>query len=250
MTMTMTAARQSPAMAASSGGIAGGIARLAPLLTQAFAPDEADRLPDPLARLLARLSAGSRAADRAFERELTALIPKLRAHARSLTRDPAAAEDLAQDSLMRAWAARDRFVPGSNLRAWLFMIQRNLFLTQRRRDKFIGAWDDAQAERLLVARPDQEAAIALKEAGAAMAALPPAQREALLLVAACGYGYDEAAEAAGSRVGTMKSRVFRARAAMAAMLDGDAALPAAPDAGPERRVDAMIEAARAIGVAA
>ncbi|QHL90441.1 sigma-70 family RNA polymerase sigma factor [Sphingomonas changnyeongensis] len=223
---------------------------IAPLLARAFAPGYGEGLPDPLARLLARLSAGGPAADLAFERELTALIPRLRAHARSLTRDAAAAEDLAQDSLMRAWAARDRFEPGSNLRAWLFMIQRNLFLTQRRRDKFAGAWDDAQAERLLVARPEQEAAIALREAGAAMAALPPAQREALLLVAACGYGYDEAAQAAGSRVGTMKSRVFRARAAMEAMLDGDVTLPDAPDAGPEHRVDAMIEAARAIGVAA
>lgn len=148
-----------------------------------------------------------------FRRDLVSLIPHLRAFARALAGERAAADDLAQETLTRAWAARARFEPGTNLRAWLFMILRNRFYSDRRR-----AWREApleaEAAAGLAAPDDPEAPLALDEVRLCLAGLPDDQREALVLVAAGGFAYEEAAAICGCAVGTVKSRVSRARRAI------------------------------------
>lgn len=157
-------------------------------------------------------------AEDAFRRDLVSLIPHLRAFARALAGQPAAADDLAQETLARAWAARRRFEPGTNLRAWLFMILRNRFYSDRRR-----AWREApleaEAAGALAAPDDPEATLALDEVRLCLAALPDDQREALVLVAAGGFAYEEAAAICGCAVGTVKSRVSRARRALSERLE-------------------------------
>lgn len=155
----------------------------------------------------------------AFKRELTEAIPHLRAFARGLCGRSDLADDLVQEALMRAWAARDRFTPGTSMRAWTFTILRNIYLTEMRRNRFRGDYDDTTAERILVAPAGQEAPLHLADLHRALLSLAPERREALLLVGAGGFSYEEAAEICGCAVGTIKSRVGRARAALAAMID-------------------------------
>lgn len=155
----------------------------------------------------------------AFKRELTATIPHLRAFARGLCGRSDLADDLVQEALMRAWAARDRFTPGTSMRAWTFTILRNIYLTEMRRNRFRGDYDDTTAERILVAPAGQEAPLHLADLHRALLTLAPERREALLLVGAGGFSYEEAAEICGCAVGTIKSRVGRARAALATLID-------------------------------
>jgi RNA polymerase sigma-70 factor (ECF subfamily) len=157
---------------------------------------------------------------RAFERELIALIPHMRAFARSLCRDVTAADDLAQDALVKAWKSRDSYLMGSNMKAWTFMILRNQFLSEKRRNWRSTQLDPELAERTLVAVDNPEATVALDEVRRALDMLPFEQREALIMVGAGGLSYEEAAEAIGVALGTVKSRVSRARAALQALLDG------------------------------
>ena len=159
-----------------------------------------------------------RADDAAFQRGLIALVPQMRAFARSMTRDAAQADDLAQDTLLKAWLSRDQFQPGTNLKAWTFMILRNQFLSEKRRSWRSTALDPEVAERSLLANDNPSAVIELDELRQALDALPYAQREALILVGAGGLTYEEVAEITDSPTGTVKSRVSRARAAVAAML--------------------------------
>ena len=162
------------------------------------------------------------AADKAFKTELVALIPHLRAFARTLAGDPAAADDLAQDAMMKAWDARASFQMGTNMKAWTFMILRNQFYSEKRRSWRQSQLDQEAAERTLVAVDDPEAPVALDELRLGLAMLPPEQREALILVGAGGFAYEEAAEICGCAVGTVKSRVSRARRALHAILDDGA----------------------------
>jgi RNA polymerase sigma-70 factor (ECF subfamily) len=157
--------------------------------------------------------------DGQFKRELVTLIPHLRAFARTLTGDPTAADDLAQDAMMKAWDARASFQLGTNMKAWTFMILRNQFYSEKRRSWRQSQLDQEAAERTLVAVDDPEAPVALDELRLGLAMLPPEQREALILVGAGGFAYEEAADICGCAVGTVKSRVSRARRALQAILE-------------------------------
>lgn len=146
-----------------------------------------------------------------FEAELLDATPFLRAFARTLCQDPEQAEDLAQDAVLKAWRCREQFQPGTNLRAWLATILRNLFYSAGRRKKFQADYDPELMERTLVAADDPSAAVELEDVRRALAMLPDFQREALILVGAGGLSYEEVAEIAGCPLGTVKSRVRRAR---------------------------------------
>ena len=156
---------------------------------------------------------------RAFKRELTEVIPHLRAFARGLCGRPDLADDLVQETLLKAWAAQERFEPGTSMRAWTFVILRNAYLTDMRRNRFRGEYDEAVAERTLTAPAGQEAPLHLSDMHRALLTLPPERREALLLVGAGGFSYEEAAEICQCAVGTIKSRVGRARAALSRMIE-------------------------------
>ncbi len=156
-----------------------------------------------------------------FKRELTEVIPHLRAFARGLCGRPDLADDLVQEAMLKAWAARDRFEPGTSMRAWIFVILRNAYLTDMRRNKFHGDYDEIVAERILTAPAGQEEPLHLSDMHRALQTLPPERREALLLVGAGGFSYQEAAQICGCAVGTIKSRVGRARATITEMLEED-----------------------------
>ena len=160
----------------------------------------------------------------AFKRELTAVIPHLRAFARGLCGRADMADDLVQETMLKAWAARDRFEPGTSMRAWTFVILRNAYLTDMRRNRFRGDYDETVAERILTAPADQEEPLHLADLHRALLTLPPERREALLLVGAGGFSYEEAAQICGCAVGTIKSRVGRARAALNKMIE-EGAIP-------------------------
>ncbi len=157
--------------------------------------------------------------DEAFKKELVQLIPHLRAFARTLCGDPAAADDLAQDARMKAWDARASFQMGTNMKAWTFMILRNQFYSDMRRAWRSVQLDQEAAERTLVAVDDPEAPVALDELRLGLSMLPAEQREALILVGAGGFAYEEAADICGCAVGTVKSRVSRARRALQGILE-------------------------------
>jgi RNA polymerase sigma-70 factor (ECF subfamily) len=157
--------------------------------------------------------------DEAFRKELVALIPHLRAFARTLCGDPTGADDLAQDAMMKAWDARQSFEMGTNMKAWTFMILRNQFYSEKRRSWRQSQLDQDVAERTLVAVDDPEAPVALDELRQGLGMLPPEQREALILVGAGGFAYEEAAAICECAVGTVKSRVSRARRALQEILE-------------------------------
>jgi RNA polymerase sigma-70 factor (ECF subfamily) len=156
--------------------------------------------------------------DSDFKDELAHVIPHLRAFGRSLSGNRDLADDLVQVTLLKAWAARKRFQAGTNMRAWTFIILRNLFLSQMRRARFKGEWDELTANRLLAAPASQDRHVELGDMQRALMHLPQPQREALILVGAGGFAYEEAAEICGCAVGTIKSRVARGRVALEALL--------------------------------
>jgi RNA polymerase sigma-70 factor (ECF subfamily) len=156
-------------------------------------------------------------ASEAFREELTALIPKMRAFGRTMCGDAASGDDLAQDSLLKAWTAHGSYRPGTNMKGWVFMIMRNGFYSDKRRSWRRVEMDEAR-ERSLLAVSNPTAALELDEVRRALQRLPEEQREALLLIGAGGFSYEEVAEIAGCAVGTIKSRVSRARDAIALIL--------------------------------
>ena len=158
--------------------------------------------------------------DDEFKVQLGAVIPHLRAFGRSLSGSRDLADDLVQETLLKAWAARKRFQAGTNMRAWTFIILRNLFLSQMRRARFKGEWDDVTAAKILAAPASQDRHIELGDMQRALMHLPQPQREALILVGAGGFAYEEAAEICGCAVGTIKSRVARGRVALEALMTG------------------------------
>lgn len=177
------------------------------------------------------------AASAAFQRELTAAIPHLRAFARSLCGNPAEADDLVQETMIKAWTARDRFEAGSSMRAWTFRILRNHFYSERRR-----AWRKQEQggeipETAAVTGTAQNWAVELDDVRRALLDLPDEQREALILVGAGGLSYEEAAEVCACAVGTVKSRVSRARAALEKRLDDGTTLKASPGSAAQAAED-------------
>ena len=162
--------------------------------------------------------------DPEFKAQLAQVIPHLRAFGRSLSGNRDLADDLVQETLMKAWAARLRFQAGTNMRAWTFIILRNLYLSQMRRARFKGEWDDLVADRLLAAPASQDRHVELGDMQRALLHLPQPQREALILVGAGGFAYEEAAEICGVAVGTIKSRVARGRVALETIMN-DNSLP-------------------------
>ena len=152
--------------------------------------------------------------------QIVALLPDLRAFARFLVRDRAAADDVVQDSIVRALAAIGQFQPGTNLKAWLFTILRNQFYEQARRRRREAA---ALQERLAdaeAADPQQVAQADITDLQQLIWRLPPSQREALILVGAQEMSHEEAAAICGVPVGTMKARLSRARSGLAVLMEG------------------------------
>ena len=157
--------------------------------------------------------------DTAFKNELAALIPHLRAFARSLCGNASAADDLAQEAMLKAWKARQSYQAGTNFKAWAFTILRNLFYSEKRRSWRRQQLDPEVAEATLVANDDPAAAMDLLALRNALAVLPDDQRDALILVGAGGLSYEETAAICECAVGTVKSRVSRARKALAEILE-------------------------------
>lgn len=176
--------------------------------------------------------------DPEFKEQIALVIPQLRAFGRSLSGNRDLADDLVQETLMKAWAARARFEAGTNMRAWTFIILRNLFLSQMRRNRFKGEWDDLVAERILSAPAGQDKHVELGDLQRALQYLPQSQREALILVGAGGFAYEEAAEICGVAVGTIKSRVARGRVALEAVMSGNA-LPSRRSVDSSEEVSAL-----------
>jgi RNA polymerase sigma-70 factor, ECF subfamily len=167
---------------------------------------------------------------------MLAAVPGLRAFAISLSGNVDRADDLVQETLLRALANIDSFEPGTNMSAWLFTILRNLFRSEyRKRRREVEDTDGSYAERLK-SQPEQTGRVEFAEFRAALAKLPADQREALILVGASGFSYEEAAEICGCAVGTIKSRVNRARTRLAEFMS----IESADDFGPDRATRAVL----------
>lgn len=150
--------------------------------------------------------------------EIVVYLPAMRAFARSLTGDLSSADDLVQDTVVKAWSKFHTFIPGSNLQAWLFAILRNTFYSSKRRSGREVGDPEGTATATLAGKPDHDGRLALRDFAAAFAQLPVEQREALILVGASGLSYEEAAQTTGVAVGTLKSRANRARKRLAEIM--------------------------------
>jgi len=155
-----------------------------------------------------------------FHQDLVAMLPRLRVQALALTRNRSQADDLVQECVVRALAARESFTIGTNFAAWLHRILRNHFISELRKRRDTVTIDDAPPA-LMGTPADAEDRIALRELWQAMAGLSPEHREALVMVAVEGMSYEQLAELSGVPVGTAKCRVFRARRQLQAMLLGE-----------------------------
>ena len=152
--------------------------------------------------------------------DMVALVPQLHTFARSLCRDGVRADDLVQEALMRAINNIERFKPGTNLKAWLFTIVRNEHYSQLRRRKFEAHGVDTDLLPEPSVPPDHDGKLELRDLNMALSSLSPGQRTALILVSVSGFSYEEAAAICGCAVGTIKSRVARARETLLEMLEG------------------------------
>jgi len=167
---------------------------------------------------------------------MLAAVPSLRAFGISLSGSVDRADDLVQETLLRALANIDSFEPGTNMSAWLFTILRNLFRSEyRKRRREVEDADGKYAETLKT-HPEQQGRVEFDEFRVALAKLPADQREALVLVGASGFSYEEAAQICGCAVGTIKSRVNRARRRLAELLS----IESADDFGPDRETRAVV----------
>jgi len=154
-----------------------------------------------------------------FRQLVVASIPVLRSFARGLCGDMASGDDLAQDALLKAWRHRAQFTPGTNFKGWILKIARNHFYSQRRRVWRETPLDAAMSARIPAAGTDQVQSLMLNDLRNALNALSDEQREATILVGAGGFSHREAAEMCDVPEGTMKSRVCRARAKLASLLE-------------------------------
>ena len=163
------------------------------------------------------------AAHAAFRRDLLAAIPKLRAFALSLASHADHADDLVQETLMKAWNHQDSFQAGTNIKAWLFTILRNEYFSQLRKRKREVEDADGEYAGSVMTPGGQESQLAMADLRIALQQLPADQREAVVLVGASGFSYQEVADICAVPVGTVKSRVNRARNKLAVMLGVEAA---------------------------
>ena len=150
--------------------------------------------------------------------EMIGHLPALRAFALSLVRNGPAADDLVQETILKAWSSFDRFTPGTNLRAWLFTILRNGFYSDLRKHRREVQDSEGQFAARLSQKPDHDAALAMRDFQRGFEQLIDEQREALMLVGALGFSYEEAAVTIGCALGTVKSRVNRGRKRLAELL--------------------------------
>lgn len=153
-----------------------------------------------------------------FREEFIATLPAVRGFARTFERNQARADDLVQETMVKAWASRARFRPGTNMKAWLFTILRNNYISQYRKAKREVEDVDGELTAGLAERGRQEGHMAMLDLRDALATLAPDQREAVILVGGAGLSYDEAAEVTGVAAGTVKSRVSRARARLSELM--------------------------------
>ena len=172
-----------------------------------------------------------------IDTEILACLPHLRAFARSLTGDRHQADDLVQDAVLRALSAASQFTPGTNFKAWIFTILRNLFFNEFRRNRGVTRPIEAADLETYATAPTQQARLEFDDFRRAFNTLPAEQREALVLVGADGFRYQEAAAICGCPVGTIKSRVARARAEIVRLLE--------PDGGEARSATAEVGTAGA-----
>lgn len=167
---------------------------------------------------------------------MLAAVPSLRAFAISLSGNVDRADDLVQEALLRALANLDSFQPGTNMSAWLFTILRNLFRSEyRKRRREVEDVDGSYADSL-TSLPEQNSRLEINEFREALKLLPPEQREALILVGGSGFSYEETAQICDCAVGTIKSRVNRARSRLAEILS----IENANDFGPDRETRAVV----------
>lgn len=150
--------------------------------------------------------------------QLVEHLPAMRAFAISLTRNGAIADDMVQDTLVKAWTNIEKFEVGTNMRAWLFTILRNTYYSSRRKANREVADVDGVFTDNLAEKPAHDGHMQMADFRKALAQLKDEQREALLLVGASGFSYEEAAEMCGVAVGTIKSRTNRARARLAELM--------------------------------
>lgn len=150
--------------------------------------------------------------------DLPSHIPSLRAFAISLTRNVTEADDLVQETILKAWSNFDKFTPGTDLRAWLFTILRNTFFSSKRKTRREVADSDGVHAAALFEKPHHDGRLAFTDFSRAFDRLTPEHREVLILVGANGYSYEEAARMMGVAVGTAKSRASRARARLCDLL--------------------------------
>ncbi|WP_439560422.1 sigma-70 family RNA polymerase sigma factor [Roseinatronobacter sp.] len=150
--------------------------------------------------------------------EIVTHLPALRAFARGLTGDVSAADDLVQETVLKAWSKFAQYNEGTNLRAWLFTILRNTYLSKRRKQSREVSDGEGVFAARMASKPDHDGRLALQELNAAMKLLPLEQREALILVGAMGFSIEEAAETCNCAPGTIKSRANRARKALVEIL--------------------------------
>jgi RNA polymerase sigma-70 factor (ECF subfamily) len=157
-----------------------------------------------------------------FKAALIAVLPSLRAFARSLCRNAVEADDLVQETMLKAWSARESYIEESNFKAWAFRILRNSLYSNWRKNSRLTQLDDTVYEKTAKATDNAETALELAEVSEAILDLPLEQREALILIAAGGFNYEEVAAIAGVAVGTIKSRVSRGRANLIALMENRA----------------------------
>ena len=223
--------------------------RLGALLGDAYAscetrpPVPASRFEDLLKRLERAFAELGVREEEAFRREFLELTPRLQRFAMSLTKNPAAADDLVQDTMLRAWRSRGRFEAGTNLGAWLFTIMRNALYSQHRKRSHEAGENGMDFADRLATLPEQPGHLDLQDANAALAQLPDPMRKALVLVAIDNLSYEEAATVMGCRIGTVKSRVWRAREQLAVILGFNAG-----DVGADGTTLSVLAGARATGV--
>lgn len=166
----------------------------------------------------------------ALKDELLSIIPNMRAFALSLTRSSDRADDLVQETLMKAWNKFHLFQEGTNLKAWVFTIMRNEFYSQMRKKGREVQDSDGIFAANLATHPQQEGHMDAKDFRYALESLPEDQREAVMLIGALGFSYEEAAETIGVAVGTVKSRVSRARSKLMEVLEVRGESDYGPDA--------------------
>jgi len=174
-----------------------------------------------------------------FKREMLAVLPSLRAFAVSLCGQHHLADDLVQETILKAWSKQSSFELGTNIKAWLFTILRNEYYSQMRKKGREVHDPDGAYTAMLSTQPAQMGVMDLEDFKVALDKLPSDQREAIVLIGASGFAYEEAAEICGCAVGTMKSRVSRARNRLHELLD----LSGDSDFGPDDENEAAASTA-------